>query len=152
MASGPNTKAIADAIKALLDGTAFFQQTYEDMPDTFGGQSPVAVITPTLIIADRYTSGAGVHKDKLVWTIDVYINRQDQTYDVAVGQLYTALDVLRPLFHGHYALGQTTGSILVAMLDNETIRTAWHKVEGVQYRVLSIPLCVYEEYTTAVVA
>jgi hypothetical protein len=151
MASGPNSIAIAQAIKALLDGSGFFQAVYIDEPNSFDGQTPVAVITPPGVEPDRYTSGSGIHKDKLVFLVECYINRTDQTFDVAVVQLYAAIDTLRPLFHGHYALGQTTGSILVAMLDGQRSRTYWKKMEGVQYRVFACALCVYEEYTTAVV-
>jgi hypothetical protein len=155
-----SASAISAALKSLLltatppaGGSAYFQAVYEGMPE--GGiqaQSPVAIIGWEGIAPKRLTMGAGRNEDQWTWTVDVYIDKTQQTYDVAYQSLLTAIDVIRTTIHAHYQLGvqSATTSILVATLDGVRSQPDYTQQDGVIYAHLHTRIQVYESYSTTI--
>lgn len=128
----------------------FYQVVYLDEPQSFGGQSPVAVIVPPQTREARYTMGAGVNRATESWRIETYIDRTQQPAGTAGVQLLQAMDVLRSVFQQHVQLGDGSGSILMAGLDGESGRPAYRVIESSLYRWFSCGLHVTEEYVTPI--
>jgi hypothetical protein len=152
--------AISSALKSLLvtalppsGGSAFFQAVYEGLPEGgFQAQSPVAIISFEGIDPARLTMGAGRNQDKWTWVVDCYIDKSQQTYDVAYSQLLTCVDTLRTTIHAHVTLGVTssTSSILSASLDNLRSQPDFQRQDGMVYSHLHMRIGIVEQYNTTI--
>lgn len=131
-----NRKAARTLAKTTLTALGSFQAVLHGAPDSFGGQSPVALITSrslelTEIARDLYTVTNGI-------TVSIYVVRA-----AASGE--ATEDTLDDLVAAAAAALHSTGVFVVGQSDAGTAGTPSRLIDGKIYRLERIPLTILDE-------
>ena len=133
-----NRKAARALAKTTLTGLGTFQAVLQGAPDSFGGQSPVAVVTSRALELEQVTRRQYTVTNGL--TISIYVIR-------AAADGEATEDTLDDLVEAAAVALHNTGSFEVGQSDAGTAGAPNRLIDGKIYRLERIPLTVLDEGT-----